>query len=69
MNPTSSPSTENTKSVCLAGRNSSAFCVPRRKPFPEIPPDPIAIFDWKTCHPSSSRFDPGSRKLMIRSCW
>ena len=42
--PNSSERTENIKSVPLSGKNSNCDCVPFKKPFPNKPPEPTAIF-------------------------
>jgi len=34
------------KSVCFSGRKLRWPCVPCRKPLPQMPPEPSAIFDW-----------------------
>ena len=31
------------KSVCFSGKKSKCDCVPFNQPFPNVPPDPIAI--------------------------
>jgi hypothetical protein len=46
MRPNSSPSTAKMKSVERSGRNSSWACVPLPQPLPNMPPEPMAIFDW-----------------------
>jgi hypothetical protein len=43
--PVSSAKTEKIKSVCFSGRKLSRLWVPARRPFPQNPPDPMAILD------------------------
>ena len=45
-NPSSSASTENTKSVVWTGRKSPCAWVPLVSPRPNHPPEPTAIWDW-----------------------
>ncbi len=44
--PHSSTKVVKMKSVCFSGRKFSDDCVPFRKPLPNMPPEPMAIFDW-----------------------
>ena len=45
-NPVSSAKTEKIKSVCFSGKKLSRLWVPASKPFPQNPPEPMAILDW-----------------------
>ena len=54
------------KSVCCTGRNRSWLCVPLRNPFPEKPPEPTAIFDWRTWYPGLSTSLSGFKNVPIR---
>ena len=47
MNPSSSPTTAKTKSVPCSGMYPDRFWVPRVKPLPVHPPEPIATLEWK----------------------
>ncbi len=67
--PHSSAKTEKTKSVCCSGRNFNCVCVPRKNPFPMIPPDPTAMMDWMMWYPAPRGSCSGSKKVMIRSFW
>ena len=44
-NPSSSPSTATMKSVRASGKNSSSSGC-RNRPFPNRPPEPMAVVDW-----------------------
>ena len=46
--PKFSPTEVKIKSVCCSGTKSPWVCVPFKKPFPQKPPEPIAIFDCFT---------------------
>jgi hypothetical protein len=35
------------KSVCFSGRKLRWLCVPSRKPLPNSPPEPSAIYDCR----------------------
>ena len=67
--PNSSPTTLKMKSVCCSGRKSKRFCVPRVKPFPTMPPLPMATLDWISWYPAPRGSTSGSRKTRIRFCW
>ena len=43
INPSSSPITDSIKSDSCTGRNFNCVCVPSPHPFPNIPPEPIAV--------------------------
>ncbi len=68
-NPSSSPTTGKMKSVCWAGRNARRFWGPWVNPLPRKPPDPMAIFDWITCHPVARGSTSGFRNASSRFCW
>ena len=46
IKPSSSVKKEKMKSVVYSGRKLKWLCVPFNNPFPQNPPDPIAILDW-----------------------
>jgi hypothetical protein len=46
-NPSSSPATEQTKSVCWNGMNPPWVWRPWNSPCPSHPPEPIAIRTWR----------------------
>ena len=45
VKPNCSEKIAKTKSVSFSGKKSKLLCDPPKKPFPRIPPDPIAILD------------------------
>ena len=51
-NPHSSPIVQKIKSVLCSGTKSKRVCVPFTNPFPNKPPEPIAIFDWIKLYPA-----------------
>jgi len=51
INPHSSAKTEKMKSDALSGRNPRWLWGPFKNPIPNIPPPPIAIFDWVILYP------------------
>ena len=64
-NPHSSPTVQNIKSVLCSGTKSNLVCVPFRNPFPNNPPDPIAIFDCNRLYPSPSGSNSFPRNIFI----
>lgn len=51
-NPCSSPMVQKMKSVSCSGTYFNLVCVPLRKPFPNNPPEPMAILLWLTLYPA-----------------
>ncbi|QNG67301.1 hypothetical protein NIPOLPBK_00468 [Stenotrophomonas maltophilia] len=69
IQPNSSASTENAKSVVYSGRKSSVAWVPCPQPRPSQPPEPIAMRDCRMFQPVPSGSADGSRKVSTRSFW
>ncbi|MNN61221.1 hypothetical protein D3C81_1764480 [compost metagenome] len=69
IQPNSSLSTENAKSVVCSGMKFKCDCEPNPQPLPVSPPEPMAILDWMMFQPAPSASLSGSRNIMIRSFW
>ncbi len=67
--PNSSAITENIKSVVLSGKKSNCPWLPLSQPFPNIPPDPMAIFDWIIWYPAPKGSFSGFKKVNTRFFW
>jgi len=71
----SSPSVQKIKSVCCSGTKSNLVWVPSRYPFPNSPPDPIAILDWVDIPSHTQRINVWIKKhhdsilLMLGKAW
>lgn len=64
INPSSSASTENIKSLCGSGKYKN-FCLLSPRPAPNSPPEPIAYKLCIICHPSPCLSLQGSKNVTI----
>ena len=68
VKPNCSEKIAKTKSVSFSGKKSKLLCDPPKKPFPRIPPDPIAILDWIIWYPFPNGSRSGLRKIITLFC-